>query len=1366
MFLPTPPSTAHRADKENRPIASSWHVIWSSTDKIHPLSSLPRVPQIRSASKDHPTKSILKKPSRLSPIPEMSKREITPEPGSPQENDKYLVTPLSKIVASDPSMSDLIESYSILTARLRSCIHDVDEVKSSWPLFDPLRERRAKLANAIVRDVGRALVDPLGGALTEKEQSRVLLPSPKQSPKKKRGMDADQVKYARDLCTTTHAVIKFLGFVLTIPAISEIFTDAELRSVMTSVLAIPLAKELPTLYTRKTCALSIWLIQVQRLPAEVLEPAADRIAYALSRGIDGELGKEGKKGSANDGLKAIHDLSLHQPSIFVPAFAKIIPSVFTNLLSPSIVLRLQACHALGGLAMASSTLPASEMHSELSESVATFLTTTPPKLSPSKNKNSLAHAEAPIVRTLRTTLSATDPLHVAHGPVWGLHILASFLALLRSRVYEDQVIFRIISALFQLPMRHKKNSVRGLLCVVWRVITWVYFQPRLISSDEPTSSTGSAHQLVSTRENWWKFVKTIVSMHAGISTLAALFGSGATSEVMDRAVDLLEHMMHKRDSTFKDALAVMRRLIGFETPDVEWDWGLLTPHSLFSSNPGLLTVDFTSLQTVVSPMYEECAGVDDIRSLSKEELVDGRILTAFFNAWRKGLAGFGLNDAGTISEVTLTWKYLLHAHLITHEESGRYIIDEVAQMAVETLEDILKDSNVTTHAPSPSSSPVNTPIKIPRCTPAALLKLKVVQDLWTVTRELIPKGNLCVANRLLACLMKNESDLTDGDECVRKEWASLCAQVAVVCELEELKAFWSFVVDAEIPAWKWNWSEAVRSIVWRGFTNVWHHEGTWEGIIVLLNVPFLREHVWDLTDDDFREWESLLGIGVEKAFDYGMDASEFIDSVAANVSQSLDPTFTSATRITDAVISRVDMADVRQIPTSLVDLVSETLRMSYPPEPSNMTTSFWMVRSLVRMLETCPPELISNVLSILQEGLSLWISDEFKAFKLSDYSGDILSLYEVVLMSMQNLPRDHENLAHFGVLIEAVFYGREDKPQGIFDAFTDFWQDTFSTKIPLGGWPQKVRAFFGICEPLEGPDPDELTLHDTCPQGEAVEETPLELIMFTTPPSSPIQTPVRPHKSPTTFSRHFDIMLYSPESPTLSGRASRRSSAGKKVKSVDNKENVPLSTPVTRSVKDKRRLSSDSNEGPIPKKRKSRHVKESPSTEDKIQKVLAINVYSPNSDVFSSGGSSSGRRKRIIMESVEVPTLREVNRRRLVGSGKDLDSSPLGSFDDMLFREIGRKRSGSSSSSFGSNCCDDSASPPTMEPASSDDDPHYGQVTPHHLISPDIPSRRTEDNRHDQDPPSDDSVVCPSPTKDVIQRRLQRRSSGSPKTIY
>lgn len=79
--------------------------------------------------------------------------------------------------------------------------------------------------------------------------------------------------------------------------------DEQLCDMITQILALPLASELPTPNARKTCALAIWLLQAQRLPVEVLEPAKDRIAYALRRGIEGELGKEGKKGSASDGLK-------------------------------------------------------------------------------------------------------------------------------------------------------------------------------------------------------------------------------------------------------------------------------------------------------------------------------------------------------------------------------------------------------------------------------------------------------------------------------------------------------------------------------------------------------------------------------------------------------------------------------------------------------------------------------------------------------------------------------------------------------------------------------------------------------------------------------------------------------------------------------------------------------------------------------------------------------------------------------------------------------------------------------------------------------------------------------------------------------
>lgn len=74
------------------------------------------------------------------------------------------------------------------------------------------------------------------------------------------------------------------------------------------MLAVPLAPTLPTPNARKTCALAIALVQSLRLSRGLLEPCRDRIVYAIRRAIEGELGKEGKKGATSDGLK-VGDLS-------------------------------------------------------------------------------------------------------------------------------------------------------------------------------------------------------------------------------------------------------------------------------------------------------------------------------------------------------------------------------------------------------------------------------------------------------------------------------------------------------------------------------------------------------------------------------------------------------------------------------------------------------------------------------------------------------------------------------------------------------------------------------------------------------------------------------------------------------------------------------------------------------------------------------------------------------------------------------------------------------------------------------------------------------------------------------------------------
>lgn len=232
MSLPTPPNTSHR-DKENR-LPPGSRISWSQQNQYHYLSTSPSPKQAPrpSGSRSPPPKSILKKTSHiLLPFEDENEtwqREATPEPADPLADLEYLASPVATIVASgDVPLRQVIEAYSVLTARLKGAVTGETDADASWPLFQPLRRNAGAIVDALVRDLGKALIDPGTPVLVEHEEERVLLPSPKSSPtKKKGGMTAEQVKYARDLCTTSHAVMKLLAIVFTLPAVYRVFTGS------------------------------------------------------------------------------------------------------------------------------------------------------------------------------------------------------------------------------------------------------------------------------------------------------------------------------------------------------------------------------------------------------------------------------------------------------------------------------------------------------------------------------------------------------------------------------------------------------------------------------------------------------------------------------------------------------------------------------------------------------------------------------------------------------------------------------------------------------------------------------------------------------------------------------------------------------------------------------------------------------------------------------------------------------------------------------------------------------------------------------------------------------------------------------------
>ena len=231
MTLLTPPHS--RLDREKRRASNSItraRVAWSLVNEYHSATSPTRAkrPSV-GAAKHRPVRSILKQtsyPLLFGLFPE-AERQVTPEPIQPLSDLHYLDGPVNKILSECSTLPDLIEAYSVLTARLRAAVQESTDSNCSWPLFQPLRKYRTGFVDAVVRDLGRALIDPMEGCdivRCSSPEPQSSLPSPEKSPRKKRcGMNEEQVKYARDLATVSHAVIKFIALAFTLPAVYGLF---------------------------------------------------------------------------------------------------------------------------------------------------------------------------------------------------------------------------------------------------------------------------------------------------------------------------------------------------------------------------------------------------------------------------------------------------------------------------------------------------------------------------------------------------------------------------------------------------------------------------------------------------------------------------------------------------------------------------------------------------------------------------------------------------------------------------------------------------------------------------------------------------------------------------------------------------------------------------------------------------------------------------------------------------------------------------------------------------------------------------------------------------------------------------------------
>ena len=143
---------------------------------------------------------------------------------------------------------------------------------------------------------------------------------------------------------------------------------------------------------------------------------------------------------------------------------------------------------------------------------------------------------------------------------------------------------------------------------------------------------------------------------------------------------------------------------------------------------------------------------------------------------------------------------------------------------------------------------------------------------------------------------------------------------------------------------------------------------------------------WTFSGEDIKVWEQLFTYTLDKALDNGADPVSVLEEIAATVHEYHTPTWTSATRIVDLIVSRLDPTNLKE--ASALKLANKTLISAYPASRDTVITA-WLIRSVTRIVEESPTPLAPSVLGQIQDGLSLWFADESAVFSPEEYEFDV-----------------------------------------------------------------------------------------------------------------------------------------------------------------------------------------------------------------------------------------------------------------------------------------------------------------------------------------------------------------------------------------
>jgi hypothetical protein len=567
----------------------------------------------------------------------------------PMMSSVYLSSPLDTILESmhDPhlchiSLHDLIEAYSVLSARIRARLRLIVQANHPLPALEPLKENAFLLARALARDIRRALIDPSNGLqITHLGESFFTNVS----------ITDHEIQYARDLAILCHHALRFLSDVFAFKALYSLFTgmygtvflirftlslypERNIQDLLNDLLKMALVTGLPTPHANKTWSLIFWTIQVQNLPLAVLAVKKVEIVSALRQSISDQKGLQAKLDSfkvvfsafnMHDAysqlhLQAIHNLLKRHSRQFISPLLELLPSVLENLSSESVECRLQAGHALGGFVLAKMNLLSVSGYPQ--ELVVRMLRVFVEGQSLKQQSSQTQHLPSLMVDALSTIDSATTK-----GPSWGMVVLASLIVLSDASVFFHAQSIKFAIKSLRHASRHKNQDICAAHAVVWRTLVWAFSRvsPELIVRRR--NDSGKKDDPDVTRDNVLKTISQELKGGIGIALVTSLLGSSdseASTDVSRALIVIKEMVSGKNYADHREAILLLNRIVSAigspltgRARDDEWLENIDLSRGLFDGT--IIDTGLDNLGTALSSLGD--VKVDRVRQLSETELL-------------------------------------------------------------------------------------------------------------------------------------------------------------------------------------------------------------------------------------------------------------------------------------------------------------------------------------------------------------------------------------------------------------------------------------------------------------------------------------------------------------------------------------------------------------------------------------------------------------------------------------------------------------------------------------------------------------------------------------------------------------------------